>query len=47
MGCVPGPHPVVPVLLDAEIRIADRDQWCASDPDLIDLVRLLPSPSFL
>ncbi len=47
MGCVPGPHPVVPVLLDAKIRIADRDQWCASDPDLIDLVRLLPSPSFL
>jgi GNAT superfamily N-acetyltransferase len=47
MGCVPAPHPVVPVLLDAKIRIADRDQWCASDPDLLDLARLLPSPSFL
>ncbi len=47
MGCVPGPHPVVPVLLEARIRIAERDQWCASDPDLLDLARLLPSPSFL
>ncbi len=47
MGCVPGPHPVVPVLLDAGIRIADRDQWCASDPDLIDPLRLLPNPGFL
>ena len=47
MACVPGPHPVVAVLLDAKIRIADRDQWCASDPDLIDPVRLLPNPGFL
>jgi GNAT superfamily N-acetyltransferase len=47
MGCVPGPHPVVPVLLDARIRIADRDQWCASDPDLLDPLRLLPNPGFL
>ncbi len=47
MGCVPGPHPVVPVLLDAKIRIADRDQWCASDPDLVDPLRLLPNPGFL
>lgn len=47
MGCVPGPHPVVPVLLDAKIRITGRDQWCASDPDLIDPVRLLPNPGFL
>jgi GNAT superfamily N-acetyltransferase len=47
MGCVPGPHPVVAVLLDAGIRIADRDQWCASDPDLIDPLRLLPNPGLL
>ena len=47
MACVPGPHPVVPVLLDARIRIADRDQWCASDPDLIDPLRLLPNPGLL
>ena len=46
-GCVPGPHPVVPVLLDGGVRIVDRDQWCASDPDLVDPVRLLPNPSFL
>jgi GNAT superfamily N-acetyltransferase len=47
MGCVPGPHPVVQLLLDAKIRIADRDQWCASDPDLLDPLRLLPNPGFL
>ena len=46
-GCVPGPHPVVPALLERGVRIVDRDQWCASDPDLVDPVRLLPNPSFL
>ncbi len=47
MGCVPGPHPAVPVLLEHGIRIADRDQWCATDRDLLDPVRLLPNPGFL
>jgi GNAT superfamily N-acetyltransferase len=46
-GCVPGPHPVVATLLERGVRIVDRDQWCASDPDLVDPVRLLPNPSFL
>ena len=32
MGCVPGPHPVVPVLLDAKIRIADRDHVVRQRP---------------
>ena len=45
MGCVPGPHPVVPSLLERGVRIADRDQFCATDPDLIDPARLLPSPA--
>ena len=44
---VPGPHPAAAVLLDRGIRITDHDQWCASDPDLLDPVRLLPDPSFL
>ena len=46
-AAVPGPHPMVPHLLDHGVRIVDRDQWCASDPDLVDPVRLLPNPGFL
>jgi len=46
-ACVAGPHPAVAVLLADGIRITDRDQWCASDPDLIDPIRLLPNPGFL
>ena len=46
-GCIPGPHPVLPLLLERGVRIVDRDQWCSSDPDLVDPVRLLPNPSFL
>jgi GNAT superfamily N-acetyltransferase len=36
-GCVPGPNPVLPVLLDAGFRIADRDTAMASDPSLFDV----------
>jgi GNAT superfamily N-acetyltransferase len=46
-GCVPGPHPVLPVLLEAGFRIADRDTFCASDPSWLDPVRILPNPSLL
>ncbi len=46
-ACVPGPHPAIATLLDGGIRIVDRDPWCASDPDLVDPVRLLPNPGFL
>jgi GNAT superfamily N-acetyltransferase len=44
---LPGPHPVVGLLLERGARIAGRDQFCASDPDLIDPERLLPNPGFL
>lgn len=44
---VPGPHPVVPWLLERGARITDRDQFCSTDPDLLDLERILPSPGFL
>jgi hypothetical protein len=44
---VPGPHPVLTPLLELGARIAGRDQFCATDPGLIDPVRLLPNPGFL
>lgn len=43
----PGPHPAVPWLLDRGARITDRDQYCATDPSLLDPERILPSPGFL
>ena len=46
-GCVPGPHPALPILLDAGYRIVDRDTVCASDPGWLDPVRILPNPALL
>jgi GNAT superfamily N-acetyltransferase len=45
--CVPGPHPVLPILLEAGFRIVDQDQFLASHPDIVDPVRLLPNPGLL
>jgi GNAT superfamily N-acetyltransferase len=44
---IPGPHPAVPWLLERGARILDRDQFCATDPSLLDPVRILPNPGFL
>ena len=44
---VPGPHPVLATLLERGARIAGRDQFCATDPGLLDPVRVLPNPGFL
>ena len=44
---VPGPHPVLAPVLELGARIAGRDQFCATDPGLVDPVRLLPNPGFL
>ncbi len=44
---VPGPHPVLAELLGRGARIAGRDQFCATDPGLLDPVRVLPNPGFL
>ena len=44
---VPGPHPVLAPLLEGGARIAGRDQFCATDPGLLDPVRVLPNPGFL
>lgn len=42
--CVQGPSPVLRPLLEAGFRIADRDTYLASRPDLIDPARLIPDP---
>lgn len=44
---IPGPHPAVRWLLDRGARIVGHDQYCATDPALLDPVRILPSPGFL
>ena len=46
-GVVPGPHPAVATMLERGIRILDRDTFCATDPGLLDPVRILPNPGFL
>jgi GNAT superfamily N-acetyltransferase len=42
--CLQGPSPVLRPLLEAGFRIADRDTYLASRPDLIDPARLIPNP---
>lgn len=46
-AAVPGPHPAVPHLLDAGVRIGGTDTFCATDRDLLDPGRLFPSPGML
>jgi hypothetical protein len=47
MACLLGPHPALRPLLEAGIRIVDRDQFLASDPELVDPTRLIPNPGML
>jgi GNAT superfamily N-acetyltransferase len=42
--CLPAPHPAVRVLLAAGWRIEDLDLFMASEPDLLDPRRAVPSP---
>jgi GNAT superfamily N-acetyltransferase len=44
LACVPGPSPAVRTLLEAGFRIADRDTFMASRPDLVDPIRFIPNP---
>ncbi|HEU0242410.1 MAG TPA: GNAT family N-acetyltransferase [Candidatus Limnocylindrales bacterium] len=46
-ACVPGPNPVLPVLLEHGFRVVDSDQYLASSPDLVDPERMLPNPGLL
>lgn len=45
--CVPGPHPVLPILLEAGFRVVDRDIFLATGGAFVDPERLLPDPSLL
>lgn len=44
---VPGPNPILPILLEAGFRMSDLDQFMASDPSLVDPTRLLPNSGML
>jgi GNAT superfamily N-acetyltransferase len=44
---VQGPSPALRPLLEGGFRVADRDQFMASDPDVIDPARLIPNPGML
>lgn len=41
---LPGPHPALRPLLEGGHRIVDRDQFLASERDLVDPLRFLPNP---
>ena len=45
--CLFGPHPVLRPLLDAGFRVVDRDVFLASDPAIVDPVRLVPNSGML
>jgi hypothetical protein len=44
---LPGPSPVLRVLLDLGFLVQDRDQYLASEPGLVDPARLVPNPGML
>ena len=44
---VPGPSPVLPILLRAGFRIDERDTFMASDAGLVDPARLVPDGGLL
>lgn len=44
---VPGPNPILALLLAARFRITDRDEFMASAGSLVDPTRLLPNPGLL
>jgi GNAT superfamily N-acetyltransferase len=46
-ACIPGPNPILPILLDHGFRIVDQDQHLASHPDIVDPARFLPNPGLL
>lgn len=47
IASIPGPHPVVPAILERGARIEDRDTYCATDPAILDPERIFPSPGYL
>jgi GNAT superfamily N-acetyltransferase len=47
LATIPGPHPVMPWLLERGGRIEGRDTFCATDPGLVDPEWMLPNPGYL
>ena len=45
--CLFGPHPALRPLLEAGFKVVDRDQFMASDTELLDPTRLVPNPGML
>jgi GNAT superfamily N-acetyltransferase len=45
--CLLGPHPVLRPLLECGFRVVDRDVYLASDPSIVDPIRLVPNPGML
>jgi GNAT superfamily N-acetyltransferase len=43
--CLPGPHPAVRALLAAGWRVEEFDLYMATEPDLLDPRRAVPSPA--
>lgn len=43
--CLPAPHPAVRALLAAGWRVAEFDLFMATEPDLLDPCRAVPSPA--
>jgi len=46
-GCIAGPSPLLPRLLDAGFRVADNDTFMASPGVTVDADRLMPHPGLL
>jgi hypothetical protein len=46
-ACVPGPSPLLPIMLNAGYRVRDRDTFMSSDPSLLDPHRHLPNAGIL
>lgn len=46
-AAVQGPSPVVRALLDRGFQVTDRDLFMASEPGIIDPLRLVPNPGML
>ena len=44
---VQGPNPALRPLLEGGFRVKDRDQFMATEPDLIDPARLIPNSGML
>jgi GNAT superfamily N-acetyltransferase len=46
-GAIPGPHPAVAALFERGIRFDGTDYHCATEADLLDPARIIPSPGLL